>query len=210
MSRAVGILVGAAAVGGSIVLRPGAEPTPLPTSSAASQAPSSSAAGSGSAPASTPSPAPGVAIAIASAKASTVVGDRPKFGAAMAIDHDFRTAWQEGATDEAGQWIEVTFGPVARLDAVVINNGYQLSVAAYQGNRRLKDIKITVDGGAPITVRLKDDPKAQRVDLGGIVGATTLRIEIVTTYDPKKTSYAGSPFDDASISEIALIGVPGT
>jgi hypothetical protein len=136
------------------------------------------------------------------------VGNRPKFNAAKAVDGDRKTAWQEGAANEAGQWIEVTFDPLERLDAVLINNGYQLNVAAYQGNRRLRDIRVSVDGGLPISVRLKDDAKQQRIDLGGITGASRVRIEIVSTYAPKRTSYAGSPFDDAAVSEIAIVGVP--
>ena len=205
---AVGVLVGAVVVGGSMVLRTGSEPSGEAATIAPSIAPTATAAPTRPrASATPPAPVKGVALKLTGATASTVVGNRPKFAATMAIDHTVKTAWQEGAIDEAGQWIEVTLAPASRLDTLVINNGYQASNAAFLGNRRVKDIRISVDGGTPIEARLKDTAKAQRVDLGGVTGSR-IRIEIVTTYGPKKTAYPGSPFDDAAISEISVIGVP--
>ena len=207
-----GLVVGALVVGGSVFLRSGTSgPSGQAATVAPSVAPSVSAVPTGVAASPSPSAPPkGVALALTGAKASTVVGNRPKFAAPMAIDRDAKTAWQEGAIQEAGQWIEVTFAPASRLDALVIHNGYQASNAAFLGNRRVKDIRITVDGGTPIEARLKDASKSQRVDLGGLPGGSTIRIEIVSTYGPKKTAYPGSPFDDAAISEIAVIGVPAS
>jgi hypothetical protein len=209
----LGIVVGAAVVGGSVFLKQATEPSAAavtaPPGSRGSPGVTPSASSSG--PAASISPRPpvkAVTLTPTGATASSVVGDRPKFDAAKAIDGDRKTAWQEGTTDEAGQWIEVTFPKLARIDAVLINNGYQVNVAAYQGNRRLRDVRVSVNGGRSITVRLKDDAKQQRINLGGIADATSVRIEIVSTYPPKKTSYAGSPFDDAAVSEIAIVGVP--
>ncbi len=173
-------------------------------------APSAAASG-GSGPvattAATPAPT-AVKLTLTGATASSVVGDRAKFQPEMAIDGDLGTSWQEGSAKEEGQWIEVTFDP-ARADTLVIRNGYQASTPLYKGNLRLKDIQVTVSGAQPIAFHLKDTTKAQRIDLGGVAGATSVRITIVTTYPSVKTSIAGTPFDDAAVSEISVLGVPG-
>jgi hypothetical protein len=137
-----------------------------------------------------------------------VVGNLARFLPEKAIDGDVKTSWQEGATNEKGQWIEVSFDP-ARVDAVVLNNGYGASTALYKGNLRLKAVQISVDGGKPVEVTLKDTPKAQTVKLGEHPGATRLRITIVSTYGSVKTSVAGTPFDDAALSEVSVIGLAG-
>jgi hypothetical protein len=138
-----------------------------------------------------------------------LLGDRePKFQPPKAIDGDPATAWQEGNDREKGEWIEVTFD-AARADSLVIRNGYQASTALFKGNRRLKEVLVTVGSGDPIAVRLKDSTKPQTVDLGGVAGATSVRVTIVSTYAGQSTSVNGTPFDDAAVSEISVLGIPG-
>ncbi len=188
---------------------PGSEATSGP-SVIASSGPSAAAsagvpAGSGTSPTPTPK---SVRLKLTGATASSVLGDKARYQADKAIDGDLATSWQEGSAQEQGQWIEVTFEQ-ARADTLVVRNGYQGSTALYQGNLRLKDVQVSVDGGTPIAAHLKDTTKAQRIDLGGVAGATSVRITIVTTYPSVKTSVNGTPFDDAAISEISVLGIPG-
>ena len=72
---------------------------------AGSASPGSSAAAASSEPG-TPVP-----LVLSGAKASSSVGNRPKFAASMAIDGDLATSWQEGSQQEKDQWIEVSFDP---------------------------------------------------------------------------------------------------
>jgi hypothetical protein len=205
----VGLLVGVAIALAGLALR---GPAPdsgatgsgnVPSSGASSGAPETSGpSGSASAPG-TPVP-----LVLTKAKASSVVGDRAKFQPEMAIDGDPDTAWEEGAPQEKDQWIEVVFDP-SRADTLVIRNGYQASGALFRGNRRLKDVLVTVDGGKATPVRLKDTTKPQEVDLGGVSGASKVRITIVSTYPGEATSVEGTPFDDAAVSELTVLGVPG-
>jgi len=198
----LGLLVGVGAVAASMLLSgpgPGSIATSAPVSAAPSTAVIESAAPS-------PTPVP-VKLMLTAAKASSVVGNRAKFAAGMAIDGDPKTCWQEGKATEKGQWIEVAFSP-ARVDTITLYNGYELSDDAYFANLRLKDVTVSINGGDPIKIRLKDAQGPQRFDLGGITGATKLRITIVSTYASKKTPYAGSPFDDAALSEVILEGTP--
>jgi hypothetical protein len=154
----------------------------------------------------TPILVPGSPLGFTGATASSVIGNREKFAPQMAIDGDLTTCWQEGTADEAGQWIEVGFLP-ARVDAVIIRSGYQLSEDAFFANRRPREVRISVGGQAPLTVVLEDTMAEQRIELGGLSGEA-VRIELVTTWDPRATAYPGSPFDDTAISEIVVIGVP--
>lgn len=202
----LGLLVGAGAVAISTLLGSGDLP------SEATFAPSLPAQVT---PTPTLQPTPGVtpeppsALALLGASASSVIGNREKFSADKAIDGDRTTSWQEGAAEEAGQWLEVTFA-AARVDALVIWNGYQESEAAYFANRRLRDVRITFDTGQAFEARLEDTMEPIRVEVTGVTGATRVRIEIVTTYDPRATEYPGSPFDDCALSEIQVLGVPAS
>jgi len=213
----LGLVVGVGAVAASVLLRqtdlpsavsfePATPPATLtPTLSPASPGESAAASGGESA---APSAATAVALMMTGATASSVVGDRPMFAPGMVVDGDLATSWQEGADDEAGQWIEVTFEP-ARLDYVVVYSGYQLSHDAFLANRRPKDVTVSVDGAAPQAFLLADTEQPQRIDVGDVPGASRVRITIVSTYDPQATDYPGSPFDDMAISEIRAFGVQG-
>jgi len=214
---ALGVLAGVGAVTASVLLRqtdlPSAVPfepatppaTLTPTLPPASPGESAAASGGESA---APSAATAVALTMTGATASSVVGDRPMFAPGMVVDGDLATSWQEGADEEAGQWIEVTFEP-ARLDYVVVYSGYQLGHDAFLANRRPKDVTVSVDGAAQQAFVLSDLEQPQRIDVGDVPGATRVRITIVSTYDPQATAYPGSPFDDMAISEVRAFGVPG-
>ncbi|MCJ7710783.1 MAG: discoidin domain-containing protein, partial [Chloroflexi bacterium] len=213
----LGLVAGALVVAASVVLRsPGPATGASEAPSTVASAGSSFEAGTTDAPVTSAEPASGgppakvegAALVLTGAAASSVVGDRAKFQPDKAIDGDVKTCWQEGAGTEKGQWIEVSFD-TARLEAVVINNGYGASTALYKGNLRPKKVQISVNGGKAIAVTLKDTAKAQRISLGENPGATRLRITIVSVYRSVKTSVAGTPFDDAAISEISVIGTIG-
>ena len=198
----LGILVGVGAVVASMLLS-GPGPGSIATSAPQSAAPSTAIVELAA-----PSPTPAsVQLTLTSAKASSVVGNRSKFAAGMAIDGDPKTCWQEGKATEKGQWIEVAF-PAARVDAITLYNGYELSDDAYFANLRLKDITVSINGGDPIKIRLEDARGPQRFELGAVDGATKVRITIVSTYASKKTAYTNSPFDDAALSEIVVDGTP--
>lgn len=184
-----------------------------------SQTPSASTAqGEASPPRATPTHAPTptpepIELAIVSVKASSFpngpASQPDRYAPDQAIDGSLDTSWQEGASEEAGEWIEVEIVP-ATLGHLVLFNGWQWKDDAFYANRRLRDIQVLVDGAEAATATLEDTTGPQTVDLGGARGAS-IRIVIVTTYDsearPKFS--AKSPFDDAALSEIQVFGTPG-
>jgi hypothetical protein len=217
----LGVVVGVGAVVGSQFLKgtgPASNASAAPTPSGPAAAASPSAGGS-SAPASasasakpagpTPTPVPSKPLKLTGASASSIAGgNTAKYGPQLAIDGSPKTSWQEGSATEKGEWIEVSFDP-STVTAVVIRNGFQASTALYKGNLRLKDVLISVNGGAPKAVRLADAVTPQKISLGSLTGATNLRITIVTTYPSVKTAVGGTPFQDAAVSEISVLGVKG-
>ncbi len=214
-----GVLVGVGIVAVGNLLRgsgPGSGATAQPStatgtaSPGASDAPSASAETPSEAPTPTPTPGPKAEpLALLGASASSVVGDLAKFQPTMAIDGDPDTCWQEGSQKENGEWIEVVFAP-SKVTAVIITNGYNASNALYRGNRRLKDIEITVGNAAPQTVRLKDTGSPQKIDVKNVSGAVAVRITILSTYPSVATSVVGTPFDDTALGEIVVMGIPGS
>ena len=208
----VGVLAGVGVVAGTTLLRGSASSDAstnpslavLP-STPASGAPAASAGSSGS-PGSSSAPAISVPLALAGATASSVVGDLSKFQPGKAIDGDPNTSWQEGNATEKGEWIEVSF-PASRVTALILTNGYNVSPQLYKGNHRLKDIQISIDGGAAIAARLKDVGTPQRIQVPPVDGATKVRITIVSIYPAVKTKQPGTPFDDAALAEIVVMGV---
>jgi hypothetical protein len=209
----LGILAGVGIVAASMLLRApdlpsGASSAPgTPPATLTPTLPPASPGDSGAVASGTPAPA-GVALTMTGASASSVIGDREKFQPGMVIDGELTTCWQEGATDEAGEWIEVTLEP-ALLDYIVVYSGYQLSHDAYVANLRPKDVTVSVNGGTPQAFILGDTELPQRIDVEDVPGATTVRMTLVSTYDSQVSGYPGSPYDDTAISEIRAFGTPG-
>ncbi len=206
---AVGLVAGIGFVVAGIVLRP--TPVAPGATTAASVTftptlPPSAPASPGTSPSAPAVEA--IPLTAMEAKASSVVGNRPKFMADKAIDNDLETCWQEGVADEKGQWIEISFAP-SQLDYVVIYSGYQLNHDAFRGNLRPENVLVSVNGGTPITFILADSEQPQRLDLDDTSGATTVRVEIVSSFDAVATAYPGSPFDDLAITEIRAFGSSG-
>ena len=209
----IGIVVGIAVVAGTSLLRGSASSDASSNPSLAvlpsaggSGAPRASAGASGG-PGASGAAAVSVPLGLTGAKASSVVGDLAKFQPEKAIDGDPNTCWQEGNASEKGEWIEVTF-PASRVTSLILTNGYNASRQLYRGNHRLKDVQVSVNGGSATTVRLKDVGTPQRVELPPVDGATTIRITIGTIYPAVKTKEPGTPFDDAALGEIVVMGVP--
>jgi uncharacterized OB-fold protein len=214
----LGVLAGVAAVAASQLLKGGEPASAASAAPTASGAPAASSSGGSVVPSpsgaegASPTPAPtsvaGKPLKLTSASASSILnGNTGRYGPQNAIDGSLKTSWQEGAAAEQGQWLEVGFAS-STVSAITIRNGYQASTPQYRANLRLKVIQISIDGGPPLTVTLKDATAVQRINLTPVTNATHVRITIVSTYPAVKTSVAGSPFKDAAVSEIGVLGVP--
>ena len=174
-------------------------PTAAPSGAARASGPAASASPGGA------SSAPTVKIPITDAKASSTLGDLPKYAATQAIDGSLSTSWQEGKATEKGQYIELFVGAPAEIQSITIWAGSQAASANYFGNLRPRHILVRFDSGSDRPFELKDVFKSQKIAVSGHVDSV-IRITIVDTYPSKKTTLSGSPFDDCAISEIQLNG----
>ncbi len=141
------------------------------------------------------------------------------------LDLDFDTAWSEGESgDGSGSWIEMDFD-TCLLGGVYLINGYVKNEASYEGNARIRTVRITLepDEGNPHsngcypdrvveTVTL-DDMQWSAIDIGDFSSrmqeiflnadpgypASSLRIEVVEVYP-------GTTWDDLCATEILLVG----
>ena len=104
--------------------------------------------------------------------------------------------------------VEITLA-ASRLDYLVIYNGFQLSHESFVATKRPQNIVVTVNGGAPVGFMLADSETPQKLDVTDTPGATTVRIQIATTYQHPRTPIRGSPIDASAISEIRVSGIPG-
>jgi hypothetical protein len=203
-----GLVAGVIVVVASIALRPPDLPfaaTSAPSATFTPTLPPSPSVATASGDASPVVPVEAIPLALTGATASSVVGDRAEFTADKAIDGNLETCWQEGAADEAGEWIEVTLD-ASRVEYLVIYSGYQLSHEAWLGNRRPRDVLVSVNDGPPIAFALADSEQPQRLDLDDQAAVATIRVTIASTYDAVATTYPGSPFDDLAITDIRVYG----
>jgi hypothetical protein len=210
----LGVLAGVGIVAATTLLRGNASPDPsakasfagLPSASGSASGGPAGSGGTRGSPGPSSAPAVSVPLPLTGATASSVVGDLAKFQPEKAIDGDAKTSWQEGNGTEKGEWIDVTIAP-SRVTGLLLTNGYNVSRALYRGNHRLKDVEISINGGAPVAAKLKDVGTPQRVEVPPVDGATTVRITIRSVYPSVKTKQPGTPFDDAALAEVVVMGV---
>ena len=213
-----GLLVGAIAVVAAVVFKPSPLPTdvgpsatltptlaippsitPVPASAPAASAPAASAAAA---------PGESIQLTLTGATSSSVAADTPDVAPGNVIDGRLDTRWEEKVGAEPGEWVEITLA-ASRLDYLVIYNGFQLSHDSFVATKRPQNIVVTVNGGAPVGFMLADSETPQKLDVADTPGATTVRIQVATTYPASASTYPGSPIDASAISEIRVFGSPG-
>ncbi len=111
------------------------------------------------------------------------------------LDGDLTTAWNEGAEGPGiGEWIQFDFSQTIKLARVEIANGYQKDNERYQGNPRVKSLKVEYSNGTTQLVDLLDVMDFQAIT-PTIQPVDWVRFSIVSVY-------AGEEWDDTALSEI--------
>ena len=212
-----GLLVGAIAVVAAVAFKPSPLPTDVgpsatltptlaippsitavPASAPAASAPAASAA----------APGGSIQLTLTGATSSSVAADTPDVAPGNVIDGRLDTRWEEKVGAVPGEWVEITLA-ASRLDYLVIYNGFQLSHESFVATKRPQNVVVTVNGGAPVGFMLADSETPQKLDVADTPGATTVRIQVATTYPASASAYPGSPIDASAISEIRVFGSPG-
>ncbi len=123
-----------------------------------------------------------------------------------AYDISFKNAWIEGVSGYGvGEAITYTFKPdSAKIDTILIYNGYFASKELWLANSRVKRLKLSINNESYCILELQDSMAEQKfkVDLSKWYDqktSRTLRFEIMEVYQ-------GEKYDDTAITEIYFSG----
>jgi pectate lyase len=117
------------------------------------------------------------------------------YGATNLLDGDVTTAWNEGAQGVGiGEWVRFSFSKEIVISRIEIANGYQKDQQRFQGNPRVKSVKIEYSNGATQLVDLLD----------------TMEFQALTpTHQPVEwvklvivSVYPGDQWEDTALSEV--------
>jgi ribosomal protein L40E len=87
------------------------------------------------------------------------------FGPTNLVDSDFGTAWIEGAEGPGlGEWVKFEFTEPTVLGRIDIANGHQQDEHRFEGNARVKTIRIEYSDGSNQLVDLFDSKDLQSID----------------------------------------------
>lgn len=135
-----------------------------------------------------------------------------KYHARMGHDWNLKTAWIEGKKDYGiGEYIEFSFPlhPYANTDAprvthIIVYNGYQKSQYVWEGNSRVKKLKLYINGTPYAYLALRDQTGSQSFKIEPVRSVKgkllKIRLEIVDVYPGKK-------WKDVALSEVNFDGL---
>jgi len=129
------------------------------------------------------------------------------YPAANIADLQRETAWVAGKNGGIGETLTLTLTKPAHVEQIGIIPGYTKSKALYFANNRIKELEVSVNGGAPVIVTLPDEYISfgayskkgyELIDLGAYTGnARTITLKI-------RQVYRGDKYNDTCISEVLL------
>jgi hypothetical protein len=138
-----------------------------------------------------------------SVAASSTLAPAAAYHPGYLFDDRLDFGWVEGAKGAGeGEAVTVTLDAPLELGALEVWNGYQRSPDHFQKNARARKVSVTLDGGPPIALELKDAMGAQRLTLPAPTQARRIRIAI-------ESVYPGKLYADLVISELRLWDADG-
>ncbi len=122
------------------------------------------------------------------------------------VDDDPATAWRsDGLQDQLSEddpleIIDLILEEPAWVDEVLLRNGDQIDLAAYEEEGRLRQVRAVFDGGVAYLLNLLDDGRGQQaIELPAPVLTTMVRFEVLDIFP-------GSERDGVSVSDLELVG----
>lgn len=113
------------------------------------------------------------------------------------MDGDLATAWEEGADGPGlGEWVRFEFSRPLVIARMEIANGCQKDDERFQGNPRVKSIKVEFSNGETKLVDLADSTESQSIDAVD-EAVEWVKLTVVSVYD-------GDQWEDTALSEVRV------
>jgi hypothetical protein len=136
-------------------------------------------------------------------QASSVLAPADAYHPGFLFDGRTDFGWVEGGKGTgAGESITLTLEAPLELVAIELWNGYQRSIDHFRKNARAGSLSLSVDGGAPISLGVKDTSGAQKLALPAPVKGSTFKLTV-------EKAIAGSRYPDLVLSELRLVDSQG-
>jgi hypothetical protein len=112
------------------------------------------------------------------------------------------TAWVHGTHKTGiGQWILIEFDGFRSVSGITIRNGYQKNADVYNGNSRVKEIRILFSQGESKMVLLEDRQSEQTIPINPPIRAYWVKFSI-------EAVFPGTRWPDTAISKLQVISEP--
>ncbi|WP_224242077.1 discoidin domain-containing protein [Hyalangium gracile] len=136
-------------------------------------------------------------------QATSVLEPADSYHPGLLFDGRPEYGWAEGASGPgAGQSLTLTLEEPIELVALELWNGYQRTEDHFRKNARASQLSLSVDGGAPIPLKVKDAQGAQLLELPRPVKGRTLVLKV-------DKAVAGKKYADLVLSELYLVDAQG-
>ncbi len=136
-------------------------------------------------------------------KASSVLMPAEAYHPSYLFDGRPDFGWVEGAKGTGqGESITLTLEAPAEVVALELWNGYQRSEDHFRKNARAGRLALSVDGGAPVSLAVKDASGPQTLKLPAPVKGTTFTLTV-------EKALAGKKYPDLVLSELRLVDKQG-
>lgn len=137
-------------------------------------------------------------------QASSVLEPADAYHPGFLFDGRTDFGWVEGAKGTgAGESITLTLEAPLEVKGLELWNGYQRSMDHFKKNARAAQLSLSVDGGAPIVLKVEDKYGAQNLMLPAPVKGKTFKLTV-------DKAIAGSKYPDMVLSELRFIDSKGT
>ncbi|MFL5354883.1 NADase-type glycan-binding domain-containing protein [Archangium sp.] len=136
-------------------------------------------------------------------EASSVLTPADAYAPGFLFDGRLDFGWAEGSKGPGtGESFTLTLEAPVELTALELWNGYQRSEDHFQKNARAKKLSLSVDGGAPVPLGVKDSSGAQTLKLPAPMKGRVWKLSVDEVYPGKR-------YPDMVLSELRLVDAQG-
>ncbi|WP_257450295.1 NADase-type glycan-binding domain-containing protein [Archangium lipolyticum] len=136
-------------------------------------------------------------------EASSVLSPADAYHPGFLFDGRLDFGWAEGSKGPGtGESFTLTLESPMEVVALELWNGYQRSADHFQKNARAKKVTLSVDGGEPVPLNVKDANGVQTLKLPAPMKGREWKLAVVEVYPGKR-------YPDMVLSELRLVDAQG-